>query len=155
MLLSFAKRDESDPESDPLIHPSDEAFLLLAWINSYTQWVYKASSGTNFEKDHPDAKSKYSSNVDGSKAWGQWSPAGIRLCLEATEKITKQRLPHEELDEPEAIVNFIKDVETQALARIRNTHNITEDGPTKKKKKRLGKLNEFEDDECDMDDDEF
>ena len=156
-LLSFAEKEEQDDDEDDgvvpwLVHPSDEAFLLIAWENSFNRWVHKATVGNAFDENDPQAQTKYSSSPHGLKAFGQWDPEGIKLFSDKTDEIRKQRLPDEELEDPHAEVNFIKDLETAALERIRKAHNITDDGPPKKKRKRSGKENMFDDEECDMDD---
>ena len=151
--LSFAKREPGNPDSQPLVHPSDEAFLLIAWENSYSRWVYKATAKDEFDEKDPRAKTKYSSSSDGIKAYGQWDPQGIRACKKVTDKVAAQRLPDPELDDPEAIVNFIRELESQALDRIRKANKITDDGPPKKKSKTSTKVNAFDGEECDMDDD--
>ena len=153
-LLSFAKRDKDDPDSEALIHPSDEAFLLIAWQNSYKRWVYKGESGDDFDEKDPKAQTKYSSSPLGIKAYGQWDPAGIIAFSKVTDQVTKQRLPNDELDNPEDDVQFITDLEKEALERIRKAHNVKDDGPAQKKTKKSGKVNVFDAEECDMDDDD-
>ena len=137
-----------------MIHPSDEAFLLVAWENAYNRWVYKAKVGDGYDEKNPLAKTKYSGSKQGIKAYGQWDPAGIKAFAAATDKINKQRLPNPELEDPDSDVVYITDLEKEALDRIRKAHKVTDDGPAKKKRKTSGKVNVFEDEECDMDDDD-
>ena len=159
-LLSFAEKEAVNDDEDPgevgewLVHPSDEAFLLVAWENAFERWVHKATAGPAFSEKDPEAQTKYSASPNGIKTFGQWDPVGIKVWSEATDRIKKSRLPDEKLKDPYAEVNFIKDLETAALERIRQAHNITDDGPPNKKRKRSGKENLFDDEECDMDDDD-
>lgn len=153
-LMSFAKRDENNADSEWLVHPSDEAFLLIAWENSYDRWTYKASAGDAFLEKDPQAKTKYSSSPLGIKAYGQWDPQGIKAFGTYQKAVLKQRLTNEELQDPEGDVEFIKEIETAALERIRKANKYDADGGPAKKKRKSSKKNAFDAEEPDMDDDD-
>lgn len=152
-MMSFGKRDENDPNSEWLVHPSDEAFLLIAWENSYDRWTYKATAGDKFDDKDPQAKTKYSSSPLGTKAFGQWDPKGIKAFGDHQKAVLKQRLTNPDLQDPEGDVLFIKELETKALDRIRKANKYDADGPAKKKRK-SSKKNAFDAEEPDMNDDD-
>ena len=153
LMLSFGKRNEDDPNSEWLVHPSDEAFLLIAWENSYDRWTYKATAGDAFDDKDPQAQTKYSSSPLGTKAYGQWDPKGINAFGDYQKAVLKQRLPNDDLKEPEGDVEFIKELETDALERIRKANKYDAAGPAKKKRK-SSKKSAFDAEEPDMNDDD-
>ncbi len=150
-LLSYGMQDPEDLESDYLVSPSDEAFLLVLWENCYKKWTYLDECRKTKEQPNPkDPKmdTPYSSSKSGQKKFGGWTKEGIQKYDQYLKEIVQNRNTNSD---------FLKSLEDEVLNEIRKIEKTQEREDSRKSKKKKsgtkkGDFDDISDDENDMDD---
>lgn len=145
-LMSSGKEDD---DSENYVSPSDEAFLVLIWLNCYKKWRYREllkrdEPEKELEEDHDDMKTPYTDAKGGQKIFGGWNEAGITKFRELEKAIKENR---------ETEKKYIEEVEQQALERIRKVEKVAEKDASRKTKKRKKKVAAIEEESTDDEND--
>ena len=145
-LMSTGKEDE---DSECYVTASDEAFLVLIWLNCYKKWRYREllkrdEPDKEVDEEHEDMKTPYTDSKGGQKKFGGWNEAGIKKFRELEESIKNNR---------EKENKYILEVEEQALERIRKVEQVAEKEANRKTKKRKKKVAAIEDESTDDEND--
>ena len=140
--------DEPGP-NDTYVTASDEAFLLTIWKNCYEKWKYKGTQMANNEEvdeDHPAMVTPFTDAKSGQKKFGGWKQAGINYYDKWHKAIITNR---------EKFKDYVKDVEKEALKRIRVKNGMEAEVPKDVPKKANGKRKASEISEEDVDEDDM
>ena len=145
-LMSSGKEDD---DSENYVSPSDEAFLVLIWLNCYKKWRYQEllkrdEPEKELEEDHDDVKTPCTDAKGGQKTFGGWNEAGITKFRELEKAIKENR---------ETEKKYIEEVEQQALERIRKVEQVAEKDASRKTKKRKKKVAAIEEESTDDEND--
>jgi hypothetical protein len=130
---SFTHRapEQYDLPTDPpieLVTPSDEAFMVALFENSYKHWKYTADqdkAGQPVNRKHPEWDTKYTNLKGGQKMFGGWETEGRKRVVKLTKDIAQNRIVN-----PRAITQ----AEEAAIKRLRAQHNLEEKKASAKRK---------------------
>ena len=155
-LMSTGMADPEDKKDVQYVTPSDEAFLILIWLNCYKKWRYvfltkreatnkdPADPTREPDPDHADMQTPYTDSKSGQKKFGGWLPAGITKYRALDDQIHKNRMDNE---------MYVEAVEKNALERIQKAEKLEEKEANRKTKKRSKKSADQDDDETDDEND--
>ena len=148
-LISFDGWIDEPGPNDTYVTASDEAFLLTIWKNCYEKWKYKGTQMANNEEvdeDHPAMVTPFTDAKSGQKKFGGWKQAGINYYDKWHKAIMANRKKHKD---------YIKEVEQDALERIRVQNGLEAEVPKDVPKKANGKRKASEISEEDVDEDDM
>ena len=142
-LLSEMKQDDTDPEAMPCVSASDEAFLVILWLNCYPKWKFREeckrqTPQVDVAEDDPQMQTLYTDAKGGQMKFGGWSSEGVKKYEEVLEMIQKNRTDQQV---------YIKQVEELALSRIRKQEKVDEKEAARKTKKKAAKKKDEPDEE--------
>ena len=147
ILMSTGKQDEGDPDAPLAVTAEDEAFLVTLWHNCYNKWWYREQcrrNGTEVERDEEDRLTPFTEARGGQKKFGGWKPEAIKFYEKKRSEIHKNR---------EEQGPYVVEVETAALARIREAEGCDEkDAKRRNRRRRPASL--MDHDDSDSEDDE-
>ena len=135
--------------NDTYVTASDEGFLLTLWKNCYEKWYAKAIAdreGLELQDTDPALQTPFTDSKKGQKRFGGWNEQGIKYYKEWHDAIKENRKENKE---------YIKDVESLALARVRKAEELEEEVPEEEPKKQTGKRKAEEHPEEVIDEDDF
>ena len=135
--------------NDTYVTASDEAFLLTIWKNCYKKWYAKAivkREGLNLHDKDPALQTPFTDCKAGQKRFGGWNDQGIAYYNKWHDAIKANLEENEE---------YIKAVETLALARIQKAEDLEEEVPEEEPKKQTGKRKADDQPEEEIDEDNF
>ena len=103
-----------------LVTPSDEAFMVALFENSYKRWKYCADqdkAGEPVDRKHAEWDTKCTNLRGGQKMFGGWETEGRKRINKLTKDIAQNRI-----DNPGAITH----AEEAAIKRLRAKHKLSE-----------------------------
>ena len=138
--MSTSKVDPTDSESIACVSAEDEAFMCTLWQNCYAKWIYQdvqCRAGKPVDPDEEDSLAAFTDAKGGQKKYGGWKPEAIRYYEAKLKLIKKNREDQKE---------YITQVETEALMRIRTKHDCdVNEAKRKTRKRKASSLSEFDD----------
>ena len=150
-LLSEMTIEDTDRDGVPRVSASDEAFLVLLWLNCFQKWWHREecrrmTPSEDPDEDHARYQTPYTDAKGGQMKFGGWNSEGVKKYEELLTMIKENR---------ETQKKYVHQIEELALKRIRKVEKVEEKEASRKTKKKANSKKEEPDEDATDDENDY